>query len=964
MQPGSIVRCRNREWVVLPADSEEIVVLRPLTGTPEDAVCIHRHLMNLVGGTLPFERVEPTAFPWPSGDHPADATSTLLLWQAARLILREGATPFRSLGRLSIRPRVYQFVPLLMALRLDPVRLLIADDVGVGKTIEALLIARELLDRGEIRRLCVLCPPYLCEQWASELAEKFNLEPVVIRSGTVGQLERKTPVGRSLYEHFPVQVASIDFVKTERNRHPFLQFCPELVIADEVHGAAAAHGKNQQERHSLLKAVAQNPNRHLILLTATPHSGVEEAFRSLLGLLRPEFETWDLQDLNEDQRVRLARHFVQRTRRDIRETWQELTCFPTREAEDETYTLSEGQRKLFEDTYGFCSELVCTGQQLEKRQQRVRYWGALALLRCVMSSPAAAVAALHNRSGATLEAEEEVEAELSRWVFESAEERTDDELPTPALEAADPTLPDSDRRRLQALARLAKQLQGPEHDTKLARAIELVKKLLQEGFHPILWCRYVATAEYLDSYLRQQLGSPAQVACVTGRMGDEEREAKIANLEVDRPRVLVATDCLSEGINLQEKLTAVIHYDLPWNPNRLEQREGRVDRYGQKASRVKVIRFFGRDNPVDGVVLEVLLNKAREIHRTLGTHVPVPEASESVTQAVLEALFLRKGHWSAERQLTLDLGVPEVDEFHRRWDRSVEQERRNRTRFAQRALKPEAVQRELEATDAVLGDPEAVREFFLAAAQRLNLAITPGKRSGVYQVSVGSEATATLPEAIRLALPSPKGGRWLISFDSPTPEGAEYIGRNHRVVVALAQFLLEEALDNPEKGDAVVSRCGALRTRAVVDLTTLLLLRVRYLVEQPQGQPLLAEEVLVLGGVGLESGEARWLETGAALQLLATAKPDENLPLAEKRELVQHLLACLGPWQETEENWGRDHRLQQAARERILQRAAELEAAHRRIRQAVSLQGRGLKVKPQLPPDLLGLLVLQPVVCR
>jgi superfamily II DNA or RNA helicase len=953
MQPGSVVRFRHREWVVLPGDTEEVLVLRPLTGTPEEGVHVHRRLMHLVGGTLPFERVTPASFPLPSARNVSDATSTYLLWQAARLILREGATPFRSLGRISIRPRVYQFVPLLMALRLDPVRLLIADDVGVGKTIEALLIARELWDRGEIRRLCILCPPYLCEQWASELAEKFNLEPVILRSGTVGQLERKTPPGRSLYEHFPVQVASIDFLKTERNRHQFLQFCPELVIADEVHGAAAAPGRSQQERHSLLKAVAQKPSRHLILLTATPHSGIPEAFRSLLGLLRPEFEGWDLQALSEEQRLQLARHFVQRTRRDIRETWQELTCFPTREAGDATYTLSERQRELFERTYAFCSELVRTGEHLEQRRRRVRYWGALALLRCVMSSPAAAVAALRHRSGLTPEAED-LEAELSRWVFESAEERVDDEWSALALEAGD-----SDRRRLQALARLAEHLQGPEHDTKLARAIELVKRLLEEGFHPILWCRYVATAEYLASHLRQHLGSAAQVACVTGRMGDEERKAKIAELAVEQPRVLVATDCLSEGINLQEKFTAVIHYDLPWNPNRLEQREGRVDRYGQKADRVKVIRFFGQDNPIDGVVLKVLLDKAREIHRTLGTPVPVPEASESVTQAVLEALFLRQGEWSAERQLVLDLDG-EVLKFHQQWEEQAQREKLNRTRFAQRALKPEEVQRELEAADAVLGDPDAVREFFLTAAQRLNLTVTPQKQPGVYQVSVGAEATATLPEALRLALPASKSGRWLISFDSPTPPGAEYVGRNHRFVAALAHFLLEEALSAGE--NPLICRCGALRTRAVAELTTLLLLRVRYLLELSQNQPLLGEEVLVLGGVGLERGEAQWLETATAWQLLAKAKPDANLPLAEKQELVEHLLACLGPWPETGENWGTGHPLQQAVRERIGQRASELEAAHRRIRQAVSLQVRGLQVKPQFPPDLLGLLVLQPLV--
>jgi len=960
MNPGSIVRCRNREWVVLPAETDDVVALRPLTGTTDDVVKVHRGLMNLVGYDLPFERVTPASFPLPTVQDVSDAASAHLLWQAARLTLREGATPFRSLGRISIRPRTYQFVPLLMALRLDPVRLFIADDVGVGKTIEALLIARELLDRGEIRRFCVLCPPYLCEQWAKELAEKFGLEPVVIRSGTVGQLERQTPLGRSLYEHFPVQVASIDFIKTDRNRHQFLQFCPELVIVDEVHGAAAVLGARQQERHALLCEVARKPDRHLILLSATPHSGIEDAFRSLLGLVRPEFAEWNVGDLDEPRRIELARHFVQRTRRDIEQTWEGARCFPKREAGDEAYELSGPYRALFERTYAFCSEIVRTGERLEERKRRVRYWGALALLRCVMSSPAAALAALANRAGAPLAEDEE--REFGPRVFESAEDRTDDESPTPALDATVETLADGDRRKLRELALLAERLLGTAEDTKLERAIEIVRSLVQEGFHPILWCRYVDTAEYVADHLRKRLDPEVQVVCVTGRVGDDERQAKIEEIEADRPRVLVVTDCLSEGVNLQEKFTAVVHYDLPWNPNRLEQREGRVDRYGQSAKRVKAIRFFGRDNPVDGVVIDVLLNKAREIHRTLGTHVPVPEESESVTQAVLEALFLRGGPEAAGPQLLLDLGVPEVAQLHERWERDAERERVNRTRFAQRALKPEEVQRELEATDAVLGDPSAVREFVLTAAQRIGLAVAPDRRQGVFRVTVTPEATATLPEPIRLALPPIKGGRWLISFDSPTPEGAEYIGRNHRFVAALARFLFEEALNRP--GNATVSRCGALRTRAVNELTTILLLRVRYLVEQPQARPLLSEEVLVLGFVGAGSNDANWINAGDALRLLAEAKPDANIALAEKRELVERALASLGPWHETAETWGTAHPLQRALRERVTRRAEELTEAHKRIRQAVSLRVRGLEVKPQFPPDLLGILVLQPVVSR
>lgn len=150
MQPGSIVRVRGRDWVLLPSDSEDVCLLRPLTGTIDDVVALHKSISNIIQYDIPEERISPSQFPPPSLDDLSDAASSHLLWQASRLTLRDGAAPFRSLGRVSIRPRVYQFVPLLMALRLDPVRLFIADDVGVGKTIEALLVARELFDRGEV----------------------------------------------------------------------------------------------------------------------------------------------------------------------------------------------------------------------------------------------------------------------------------------------------------------------------------------------------------------------------------------------------------------------------------------------------------------------------------------------------------------------------------------------------------------------------------------------------------------------------------------------------------------------------------------------------------------------------------------------------------------------------------------------------------------------------------------------
>ena len=120
-----------------------------------------------------------------------------------------------------------------------------------------------------------------------ELSERFNLDAVMIRSGTVSQLERRKTGGDSIYRHFPIQVASIDFLKSDRNNHLFLQDCPDPVIVDEAHGSSLASESNsgQHQRHEFIRAISAKADRHLILLTATPHSGVAESFRSLLSLL-------------------------------------------------------------------------------------------------------------------------------------------------------------------------------------------------------------------------------------------------------------------------------------------------------------------------------------------------------------------------------------------------------------------------------------------------------------------------------------------------------------------------------------------------------------------------------------------------------------------------------------------------------------------------------------------------------
>ena len=689
---GTLVHARSREWVVLPESTDELLMLRPVGGFDEE-----------ITGVLPaIEPVESATFRLPGREDLGDFTSGRLLREAARLSTRAAAGPFRSFGRIAVEPRPYQLVPLMMALKLDPVRMLIADDVGIGKTIEACLIARELLDRGEIRRTAVLCPPHLAEQWQRELGEKFHIEAELVLSSTIQRLERDLPLGVSVFDRYRHTVVSTDFIKTPRRAEDFALKCPEFVIVDEAHGCTLTSGvgRGRQQRHELLRRVTADPDRHVLLVTATPHSGNEAAFRSLLHLLREDFA--DLpEDLDrverEGVRRRLARHLIQRRRADIRHYLDTDTAFPARKDKEAKYRFSPAYRKLFDDIFSFAREYATDTDGMQRRR-RVRYWSALALLRCVSSSPAAAAATLRSRAAVDEAEGEDVDEVGRRTVLDQGDD--DDAValdfsPGANTEGAG----EATRRRLLEFARRAEAM-APADDRKLQGLVREVKAFLKAGFHPVVFCRFVDTAEYVARHLRNALSGKSRVESVTGRLPPAEREERIASLVADGGQfVLVCTDCLSEGINLQEHFDAVLHYDLTWNPTRHEQREGRVDRFGQKKRGVRVVTYYGVDNPIDGVILDVLIRKHKSIKSDLGVAVAVPGTSEQIAETLFEGALFRERAGADANQLSLDFiddFDPKLQAMHAEWENARDREKASRSRFAQHTLRPEAVAAELD----------------------------------------------------------------------------------------------------------------------------------------------------------------------------------------------------------------------------------------------------------------------------
>lgn len=912
--PGDLVRARGREWVALPSLQDGVLALRPLSGSENDMVILAPELEILP--------VEPARF-----DLPADASTTVqakaaLLADAMRLTLRRGAGPFRSAAQLAFEPRTYQLVPLLMALRLSVPRLLIADDVGIGKTIEAGLILRELMDRGEVDAFSVLCPPHLVEQWIGELKARFGIDAVAITSGTASRLERGLPLTQTLFEAYPFTIVSLDYIKAEKRRESFARACPDFVIVDEAHACVGTH-QGRQQRFELLSGLARNPERRMILLTATPHSGDEEAFARLLSLVDPSFASMDFE--NARYREHLARHFVQRRRIDlVSGDWDEDRAFPKHETTEFAYRLSEAHRAFQEAVLDYCFGIVSragSGQQ----ERRLAFWGTLALMRCVGSSSAAALSALRNRM-----ATESDRLEPKIYDDDGDDEDAVDLEPGAAFDV-DP--------KLLALMKRAEELVGVP-DPKMTALIDALAPLIKKGANPVVFCRYLATAEHVRDGLRKAFPK-LTIEAVTGVLTPDERRDRVADMATaddGNPvqRILVATDCLSEGINLQQLFDTVVHYDLSWNPTRHQQREGRVDRFGQPTKLVRSIMMFSPDSAIDGAVLEVILRKAEEIRKATGVTVPLPEERGPVTDALMASMMLRHG---VSPQLTLDLRLDDgAKVMEARWRDASENEKRSHARFAQNAMKPQEVAPEWERVRSLLGSPAEARLFVERAMARFGVPLESRKTMLLAHVDA-------LDPGLRERLKEHDlTGSVRLATVEPAPSGTALLTRTHPLTATLAEALVEASLDPESLSNLGIGRVGAWPTAAVQKLTRLVLLRIRFklTVHARKERLLLAEEAALVAIQGVRivaigENAREWLSTPATSDLAPVAR--DRFIAKAKEDLPTQLDGPIADF--------------------VRSRAQELMQDHARLRAASGSPSR-VTVEAVLPPDVIGLFVLMP----
>jgi len=625
---GDRVLLRDRPWTIRKISSAanglRIVEVEALDGDSPASLSV----------VIPPEQ----AVPLPTCDVAFDlrAVDSFGAWSTAHRIL--SATRVRETGMISgarygrVALEAYQLAPTLRLLAKPRPRLLVADDVGLGKTIEAGLAMLELMARGLAARVLVVTPPGLMDQWQrDELEEKFGLRFTILDNvGGVARAQTDLPAGVSPWDALPRVITSIDFIKKETVRGRALRKRWDLIIVDEAHALAESgtpENPCRTQRTRLGTALA-GASRGLLLLTATPHNGYLHSFRSLLDLIEPALGPLTGPPGDVERRVEAAR--IRRMKTQIRRRLpggMEERVFPARTVRGIAVSgLTETEKELLRKVASYCAR---TARQAAGSEDAELVGFAMQIVKKrALSSRAALAKTIENRLEA-LRKEESREAPPSRSEIldlqadlplgEAAAERT-------ALRLLRSAIPREERRlkneisALNGIRRVLKKL--PFQDPKIEALLDELRGIFAEDAaeKAIVFTEYRDTLEAIRKRLDDEPDFVGRHVILQGGLTRGQRLKRQADFERPGVRLLLATDAASEGLNLQRHCRRVIHFELPWNPNRLEQRNGRVDRYGQ--TREPQVRYlFYPDSPEEDV-LDHLISK---IERMAQARVSTPD---------------------------------------------------------------------------------------------------------------------------------------------------------------------------------------------------------------------------------------------------------------------------------------------------------------------------------------------------
>jgi len=614
-EPGQLVEARRRQWIVSEVDGGSVAPGLPkrhlvrLASIDEDALGEEIEVLwELEPGAHVIERA---GLPRMTG---LDDSSTLqafldaVVWGAATNADRGYLqAPFRS----GVSIEDYQLDPLVRAIDMARTNLLIADDVGLGKTIEAGLVVQEMLLRHRARTVLVLCPASLQEKWRIEMQEKFGLEFRIVDTEYVKRLRRERGLHANPWTSFPRLITSMDWAKQGEGLRLLRDALPphvshprkfDLLIIDEAHNVAPTVGRYAVEslRTRLVRLVAPH-FQHKLFLTATPHDGYTESFTALLELL--DDQRFARNVLPSDPQ--LARVMVRRLKSDLVDA-NGKRIYPERrlEALPVAYTEDERAARRQLDAYIKRREGGADGGRAVDHFVHQ-------LLRKRLSSSPAAFAATLERHVATIEGRSSSERDqkkfddriLRRAIAKTEEDYADDAqrdaAEAEAIEEAGKHVrrPTDEERQMLGRLRSWAQQAARRADSKARAVLEWLTKHLKDGDRwtnerVILFTEYRATQQWLHEILAAQGFGAERLSLIYGGMDPKEREAVKAAFQAnpsDSPvRILLATDAASEGIDLQNHCHLMIHLEIPYNPNVMEQRNGRVDRHGQRASEVVI----------------------------------------------------------------------------------------------------------------------------------------------------------------------------------------------------------------------------------------------------------------------------------------------------------------------------------------------------------------------------------------